>query len=123
MVDGARINLADKLAMFTEHWSPKLIEDLDGYNVKLAKFKGDFVWHKHMDEDELFLVVRGQFRMDFRDRQVDIGQGEIIVVPKGMEHKPYAAEECEVLVIVRGGSVNTGDAVPSAVTQRRLERI
>ena len=123
MAEGERINLADKLAMFSEHWSPKLIEEVDDYNVKLAKFKGDFVWHKHMDEDELFLVVQGRFRMDFRDRRVAVGQGEIIVVPKGVEHKPYAVEECEVLVIVRGGSVTTGDAVPNALTQRRLERI
>lgn len=123
MADGVLINLADKLAMFSEHWSPKLVEEIDGYNVKLAKFKGDFVWHKHTDEDELFLVVRGRFRMDFRDRQVEIGQGEMIVVPKGVEHKPYAVDECEVLVIVRGGSVNTGDEVPSALTQRRLDRI
>ena len=118
-----KVNLSQKFAQFSEHWSPKLVENLDDYDVKLAKFQGDFVWHCHQDEDELFFVVRGQFRMDFRDRQVEMNEGEMIVVPKGVEHKPYAAEECEVLVIVRGGVVNTGDAVPSAVTQRRLERI
>ena len=118
-----KVNLAEKFARFSEHWSPKLIENLDDYDVKLAKFQGDFVWHRNPEEDELFFVVRGHFRMDFRDRQVELNEGEMIVVPKGVEHKPYAAEECEVLVIVRGGVANTGDAVPSAVTQRRLERI
>ena len=118
-----KVNLAQKFARFSEHWSPKLIENLDDYDVKLAKFQGDFVWRRHENEDELFFVVRGQFRMDFRERQVEMNEGEMIVVPKGVEHKPYATEECEVLVIVRGGVVNTGDAVPSAVTQRRLERI
>ena len=123
MADGTLIKIADKLAMFSDHWAPRLVETLDGYDVKLAKFQGDFVWHRHEDADELFFVVKGGFRMDFRGRQVEVGEGEMVVVPKGTEHKPYAADECQVLVIVQSGNVNTGDAVPSAVTQRRMERI
>jgi mannose-6-phosphate isomerase-like protein (cupin superfamily) len=123
MAEGTSINLAGKLAGFAEHWSPKIVETVDGYDVKLVKVQGDFVWHKHDDEDELFLVLKGSFRMDFRDRQVEVGTGEMIVVPKGVEHKPYAAEECELLVLERSGVVNTGDAAPNALTQARLERI
>ena len=123
MADGIRINLADKLSTFAELWSPKIVETLDGYDVKLVKAQGDFVWHTHDAQDELFLVLKGRFRMDFRDRQVEVGPGEMIVVPKGVEHKPYAAEECEVLLLERAGVVNTGDAAPGALTQARLERI
>ena len=123
MAQGARINLAEKLAAFTDHWAPRLVETVDGYDVKLVKVKGDFVWHKHDAEDELFLVLNGCLRMDFRDRQVEVGTGEMIVVPKGVEHKPYAAEECDVLLLERSGVVNTGDAAPGALTQARLERI
>ena len=123
MADGMRINLADKLARLTEHWSPKVVETVDDYEVKVVKVRGDFVWHKHDDADELFLVVKGRFRMDFRDRQVDVGPGEIIVVPKGVEHKPFAAEECEILLLERRGLVNTGDAAPSAYTRTVSERI
>jgi mannose-6-phosphate isomerase-like protein (cupin superfamily) len=123
MAQGTRINLADKLAAFSEHWSPKVVETVDGYDVKLVKVQGDFVWHKHDGEDELFLVLKGRLRMDFRDRQVEVGPGEMIVVPRGVEHKPYAAAECEVLLLERAGVVNTGDAAPSALTQARTERI
>jgi mannose-6-phosphate isomerase-like protein (cupin superfamily) len=123
MAQGTRINLAEKLAAFADHWSPKLVETVDGYDVKLVKVQGDFVWHTHDAEDELFLVLKGRFRMDFRDRQVEVGPGEMIVVPKGVEHKPYAAEECEVLLLERAGVVNTGDAAPGALTQARLDRI
>jgi len=123
MAQGTRINLADKLAAFGDHWSPKVVETVDGYDVKLVKLRGDFVWHKHDDEDELFLVLKGRFRMDFRDRQVDVATCEMIVVPKGVEHKPFADEECEVLLLERRGVVNTGDAAPSAPTRARTERI
>src|SRR3990172_9624296 len=109
MADGMRINLADKLARFTDRWSPKVVETVDDYEVKVVKAKGDFVWHKHDDADELFLVMNGRFRMDFRDRQVEVGPGEIIVVPKGVEHKPFAAEECEILLLQLRRFVNTRD--------------
>jgi len=123
MADGVRISLADKLATFSDHWSPKVVETVDGYDVKLVKVQGDFVWHKHDDEDEMFLVLKGRFRVDFRDRQVEIGPGEMIVVPKGAEHKPYASEECELLVFERRGVVNTGDAPQSERTIASLDRI
>lgn len=117
-----KINLAEKLSLFAEHWSPKLVGAVDDYEIKLVKLKGDFVWHKHDNEDELFLVIKGRFRMDFRDRQVEVAAGELIVVPKGVEHKPFAADECELLLLERRGVVNTGD-VRDARTVETPERI
>jgi len=123
MAAGTRINLAEKLALFSERWSPKIVESVDDYEVKVVKLEGDFVWHKHDEADELFLVLKGSLHMDFRDRQETIGVGEIIVVPKGVEHKPYAAQECEVVLLERRGVVNTGDAGPNALTRTDIERI
>jgi mannose-6-phosphate isomerase-like protein (cupin superfamily) len=123
MAEGVKINLAEKLAQFQEHWHPKLIETVDDYEIKVVKLKGDFVWHRHAGEDELFLVVRGRFRMDFRDRQVDVGAGEVIVVPRGVEHRPYAEEECEIVLLERRGVINTGDAAPGELTRNTLEKI
>jgi mannose-6-phosphate isomerase-like protein (cupin superfamily) len=123
VAEGARINLAEKLAQFSERWSPRIVETLDDYEVKVVKVEGDFVWHKHDDADELFVVLSGRLRMDFRDRQVEIGPGEIIVVPKGVEHKPYAATLTEIVVLERRGVLNTGDAPRSAYTRTGLERI
>ena len=123
MAAADRINLAEKLAAFSEHWSPKLVDTVDDYDIKLVKLKGDFVWHRHAEEDELFLVLKGSFRMDFRDRQVDLAAGEMIVVPRGVEHKPYAESECDVLLLERRGVVNTGDAAPGALTRATIERI
>ncbi len=117
-----KIVLAEKLARFSDHWSPKIVAAVDDYEVKLVKIKGDFVWHKHDRDDELFLVVNGRFRMDFRDRQVEIGPGELIVVPRGVEHKPFAAEECEILLLERCGVVNTGDE-RNALTVMAPEKI
>ncbi|MDQ2802684.1 MAG: cupin domain-containing protein [Pseudomonadota bacterium] len=110
MAAGARIKLADKLALFSDHWAPHLVETVDDYEVKLVKVQGNFVWHRHVEADELFLVLSGRLRMDFRDRQVEIGAGEIIVVPRGVEHKPFAADECQILLLERCGTMNTGDA-------------
>ena len=123
MAAADRINLAEKLAAFSEHWSPKLVDTVDDYDIKLVKLKGDFVWHRHAEEDELFLVLKGSFRMDFRDRQVDLAAGEMIVVPRGVEHKPYAESACDVLLLERRGVVNTGDAAPGALTRATIERI
>ncbi len=117
-----RIDIAEKLTKFSEHWSPKIVADVDGYEVKLVKFVGDFVWHSHEDADELFLVVKGAFRMDFRDRQVRLEEGQMIVVPHGVEHKPFAEQECAVMLLERRGLVNTGDAVDRR-TQASPERI
>ena len=104
-----RIPLAEKFAAFTEHWSPKVVARLNGQEVKLAKFQGAFTWHHHEAEDELFLVHRGRFRMEFRDRTVELGPGDMIVVPRGVEHRPVADEEVEVLLFEPAGTLNTGN--------------
>jgi mannose-6-phosphate isomerase-like protein (cupin superfamily) len=105
-----KINLAEKLSLFTAHWNPKIIAELNGQHVKLVKFRGEFVWHQHEQEDELFLVVRGSFRMEFRDRTVELGAGELLVVPRGVEHRPVADEEVSVLLFEPAATVNTGSA-------------
>jgi mannose-6-phosphate isomerase-like protein (cupin superfamily) len=104
-----KINLAEKFACFSAHWSPKIVAALNGQHVKLVKFRGEFVWHQHADEDELFLVVRGNFRMEFRDRAVELHGGEMIVVPRGVEHRPVAYEEVSVLLFEPATTVNTGN--------------
>ncbi len=116
MANAVRVDLAEKFASFDKHWSPKLVETLDGYDIKLVKIKGDFVWHKHDDLDEMFLVIKGRFCMKFRDRDVEIAAGQMIVVPKGVEHCPTAAEECEIMLFEHAGVVNTGDAAPNNLT-------
>ena len=123
MADGVRINLREKLAAVREHWNPALVDTIDDYDIKIVKLLGDFVWHKHDKEDELFVVLAGSFRMDFRDHQVTLKAGEIIVVPRGTEHKPFAEAECEVMVLERRGVVNTGDAAAGAYTRRTLEKV
>ncbi len=123
MADGVRINLREKLASVREHWNPALVDTIDDYDIKIVKLLGDFVWHKHDTEDELFVVLSGSFRMDFRDRQVTLQSGDMIVVPRGVEHKPYAEAECDVLLLERGGVVNTGDAAPGAYTRRTPEKV
>ena len=105
-----RINLADKLARFSTHWDPKIIAELNGQQVKLVKIVGEFVCHSHEHEDELFLVVRGGFQMQFRDRNVDLAEGDLIVVPRGVEHRPVAATECSILLFEPATTVNTGTA-------------
>jgi mannose-6-phosphate isomerase-like protein (cupin superfamily) len=105
-----KITLAHKFAQFSEPWSPKIVAELNGQHVKLVKFKGEFVWHQHEHEDELFQVVRGAFRMEFRDRVVELSEGEMIVVPRGVEHRPVADEEVCVLLFEPVSTVNTGSA-------------
>lgn len=105
-----KINLAEKLAAFTGHWSPKIVAELNGQHVKLVKFRGPFVWHAHEHEDELFYVVRGAFNMEFRDRTVALQAGDLIVVPRGTEHRPVADEEVEVMLFEPASTVNTGTA-------------
>lgn len=117
-----KINLANKLAAFSEHWSPKLIGELNGQLVKLVKFQGPFVWHHHRHEDELFLVVKGRFCMEFKDRHVWIEEGEFIIVPRGVEHRPVAEEEAHVLLFEPATTLNTGN-VRNERTLERLERI
>ena len=104
------INLSDKLSLFSDQWSPKIVAEMDGFHFKLAKLEGDFVWHSHADTDETFLILEGQLRIDFRDDSVTLNRGDMLIVPKGVEHKPFAESECHVMVLVREGTVNTGDA-------------
>ena len=104
-----RITLADKFAAITDHWSPRVVARLNGQEVKLVKFQGEFTWHHHDDEDELFLVHRGRFRMEFRDRVVELAEGDVIVVPRGVEHRPVADAEVEVLLFEPAGTLNTGN--------------
>ncbi len=106
----ATINLAEKFAQFSEAWSPKIVAALNGQHVKLVKLRGEFVWHLHEHEDELFLVVRGSLRMEFRDGPRTIREGEMIVVPRGVEHRPCADEEVCVLLFEPASTVNTGSA-------------
>ena len=103
------LNFKEKLSLFDEHWSPKIIAEMNDYQFKIVKVKGDFVWHDHQDTDETFVVLEGKLRIDFRDGQVELSDGEMFVVPKGVEHKPYAEEEVKVLLIEPRGVVNTGE--------------
>jgi mannose-6-phosphate isomerase-like protein (cupin superfamily) len=104
-----KLNLADKFATFTEQWSPKIVAELNGQHVKIVKFQGEFVWHHHDNEDEMFLVHRGRFNMEFRDRTVTLDAGDCIVVPRGVEHRPVADEEVEVILFEPAGTLNTGN--------------
>ena len=117
-----KVNLAQKFAMVDEHWSPKIAGELNGQHVKLVKLLGEFVWHHHEEEDELFLVVKGRFRMEFRDRHVWIEEGEFIVVPRGVGHRPVADEEAHVLLFEPVSTLNTGN-VRNELTAARLDRI
>jgi mannose-6-phosphate isomerase-like protein (cupin superfamily) len=105
------INLADKLSRFSEHWSPKIVAEMNDYHVKLVKLQGEFVWHTHVDTDEVFVVLEGAMTIHFRDGEVTIGAGEMFVIPRGVEHKTSARTECRAMLVEKAGTVNTGDAV------------
>lgn len=117
-----KVNLAEKFALFADHWHPRIVGELNGQQVKLVKFRGDFLWHRHEGEDELFLVVKGRFRLDTRDGAEWVEEGEFVIVPRGVEHKSFAEREVQVLVFEPSGTLNTGDAV-SDRTVREPERI
>ncbi len=104
------VNLEDKFARISDLWSPKILAELNDYQIKAVRLQGEFVWHKHDETDELFLVTKGSLVIRFRDRDVALGPGELLVVPKGVEHMPVAEEECELLLIEPAGTPNTGDA-------------
>jgi len=103
------INFAEKYALFSEQWAPKVIAEMNDYQFKVVKIEGDFVWHSHADTDEAFIVLEGKLRIDFREGAVVVGQGEMYIVPKGVEHKPYAEREVKLLLIEPRGVLNTGD--------------
>lgn len=109
-MDYRAINLAEKLAKFSEHWSPKIIAQMNDYHFKLVKLEGDFVWHSHADTDEVFIILDGEMAIEFRDGRVDMKAGELFVVPRGVEHKPFAERECKIMLIEPAGTMNTGDA-------------
>ena len=117
-----KVNIHDKLALFSEHWNPRVVGELNGQHVKLVKFQGEFVWHDHANEDELFLVVRGSFRMEFRDRSVTLKEGEFLIVPRGVEHRPVAEHEVEVMLFEPAQIKHTGE-VESDLTVHEFQRI
>ena len=117
-----KVNLSEKLALIREHWSPKVVGELNGQQVRLVKLAGEFVWHHHEHEDELFLVLRGAMAIHFRDRVVDLAEGEFCIVPRGVEHKPVAAREASVLLLEPASTLNTGN-VREERTRDTLERI
>jgi mannose-6-phosphate isomerase-like protein (cupin superfamily) len=104
------INFQQKLGLFHDHWQPRVVAEMNDYQFKIVKLQGDFIWHDHKDTDETFIVIEGELRIDFRDGAVRIGPGEMFVVPKGVEHKPFAAREVKMLLIEPRGVLNTGDA-------------
>ena len=112
------INFANKLGLFSEQWQPKVVAELNNYQFKVVKLEGDFVWHEHADTDEAFIVLDGELRIDFRDGAVTLSKGEMYVVRKGVEHKPYAAKEVKLLLIEPRGVANTGDNTPGARTAK-----
>lgn len=105
-----KVNFQEKFSKFSEFWSPKVIAEMNDYQFKLAKFKGEFTWHDHKDTDEVFMVMEGSMTIELRDQTVHLSEGEMFVVPKGVEHKPSAENECKVLLIEPRGVVNTGDS-------------
>lgn len=117
-----KVNIDQKLALFSDHWSPKIVGELNGQHVKLVKFKGEFVWHKHDLEDELFMVIKGQFTMEFRDKTVEVHENEFLIVPRGVEHRPVALEEVSVMLFEPASTLNTGDK-EDALTKHDLDRI
>ena len=117
-----KVNLTESFARFSEHWSPRIAGELNGQRVNLVKFQGEFVWHRHEHEDELFLVVAGEFRMEFRNRTVDLVAGEFLIVPRGVEHRPVADREAHVLLFEPASTLNTGD-VRNERTVEQLERL
>jgi mannose-6-phosphate isomerase-like protein (cupin superfamily) len=109
-LSGKKINLGKKFSKFSEYWSPRVVAELNDYQFKLAKLKGDFTWHDHQHTDEAFVVIKGSMSIELRDRKIELSEGEMYVVPKGVEHRPCAQEECHVMLIEPRGVVNTGEA-------------
>ena len=117
-----KVNLNEKFSLFNEHWTPKIIGELNGQEVKLAKLEGEFIWHDHAEEDELFFVVKGILKIEFRDKTIELHPGEMLVVPRGVEHKPIAEEEVWVMLFEPASTKHTGD-VQHELTVDKLEKI
>ena len=118
-----KVNIQEKFNSFTDYWNPRIAGKLNGQLVKLVKFKGEFVWHKHDAEDEMFLVIKGEFNMELRDKTITISKGDFIIIPKGTEHRSVALDEVEVMLFEPDTTINTGDAVDTNFTRRALKEI
>lgn len=111
-----KVNLAEKFALINEHWRPKVVGELNGQEIKLVKFQGEFPWHRHETEDEMFLAVKGSFRIEFRDKTVELNEGDFVIVPRGVEHRPVAETEVEVLLFEPANVKNTGNVTDEKYT-------
>jgi mannose-6-phosphate isomerase-like protein (cupin superfamily) len=117
-----KVNIEEKLSLIKDHWNPRIAGELNGQQIKLAKFKGEFIMHKHENEDEMFLVLKGSFRMEMEGKSIEINKGEFLIVPKGVKHKPVADEEVCVMLFEPASTLNTGDKV-NEFTRRNIEKI
>ena len=117
-----KINIAEKFSKISEYYKPKLVGELNGQDVKIAKLKGEFIWHKHDEEDEMFLIIKGKLLMELRDGNIELNEGEFLIVPRGVEHKPVAYEEVHLMLFEPAGTLNTGD-VENEMTVREVERL
>ncbi len=117
-----KVNLAEKFSLFNDYCNPRIIGELNNQHVKAVKLKGEFIWHKHDHEDELFLVIKGRFNMELRDKTIEMNAGEFLIVPKGIEHKPVAQEEVHILLFEPSATLNTGNTI-SELTKQNLERL
>jgi len=120
--DIGKINVEEKLSKFSDYWNPRIIGELNGQHVKIGKFQGNFIWHKHDSEDELFYVIKGSFTMELRNKSIQLNQGEMIIIPKGVEHRPSAKTEVHVMVFEPVSTKNTGDKTDK-LTKTKLEKI
>ena len=118
-----KVNISEKLNLFSDHWNPRIVAELNGQQVKLAKFQGEFVWHKHENEDEMFLVLEGSFKMELREKTIIINKGDFIIIPKGVEHKPSAEKEVQIMLFEPATTLNTGENPVSELTKTNLEKI
>jgi mannose-6-phosphate isomerase-like protein (cupin superfamily) len=117
-----KVNINQKLSLFKEYWSPKIVGELNGQYIKLAKFKGEFIWHKHDNEDEMFYVIKGKFIIELRDQVIELNEGEFFIVPKGIEHRPFAEKEVSVLLFEPKTTLNTGNQ-KNELTMENLKKI
>jgi mannose-6-phosphate isomerase-like protein (cupin superfamily) len=118
-----KINIQEKLNLFNDYWNPRVVGKLNGQLVKLVKFNGEFVWHKHDNEDEMFLVINGEFNMELRDKTLTISKGDFIIIPKGTEHRPVANNEVHIMLFEPDSTLNTGDSIESDLTRHNLQEI